>query len=69
MSTGTVSSYDKSKGFGYIAPDEGGAPVFVSFREVIRAEIGPLQVGQRLRFEFAAESRFRMATDLMPEAA
>ena len=69
MNTGTVSSYYKSRGYGFIAPDEGGAPVFVSFREVVRADIGPLMVGQRLRFQYVAESRYRMATDLAPAAA
>lgn len=64
MGTGTVRSYDKRKGYGYIAPDGGGGHVFVSFREVIRAGLEPLREGQRLRFRLATESRMRMATEL-----
>ena len=66
MITGTVDAYDKRKGYGFIAPDGGGAQVFVSFREVIRAGLGPLSTGQRLRFRVTTATPLRMATDLAP---
>ena len=64
MITGTVRSYDKREGYGLIVPDGGGHPIYVSFREVVRAGLGPLSEGQRLRFRLASESRERMAKDL-----
>lgn len=64
MLTGTVTSYDKRKGYGYIDPDGEGRGVFVSFREVVRAGLGPLSEGQRLRFRLEPDQRSRIAVDL-----
>ena len=51
MPIGTVKSFNGSKGYGFIAPDGGGADVFVHVSEVKRAGMQSLQQGQRISFE------------------
>lgn len=48
MATGTVKWYNEQKGFGFIIPDEGGSDLFVH-RTSLKG--GPLQEGQKVRFE------------------
>ena len=51
MPTGTVKFFNNDKGFGFIAPDEGGADVFVHISELERSGMGTLNEGQQVRFE------------------
>jgi len=51
VSTGTVKWFNKAKGFGFIAPDEGGDDVFVHISAVKEAGLYELQEDQRLTFE------------------
>ena len=61
---GTVKWFDAAKGFGFIAPEDGSADVFVHVSAVERAGFGTLHEGQRIRYElrpgrngkFAAEN-------------
>ena len=51
MTTGTVKWFNPTKGFGFIAPDEGGADAFVHISAVERAGLPTLQEGQRVNYE------------------
>ena len=46
---GTVKFYSAEKGFGFVAPDDGGRDVFVSARTLQRAGIASLESDQRVR--------------------
>ena len=51
MSTGTVKWFNATKGFGFIAPDDGGKDVFVHISAVERAGIAGIDEGQRIDYE------------------
>jgi cold shock protein len=57
MKTGTVKFYNGQKGFGFIAPDEGGNDVFVHASALERAGIRSLAEGQKVSFETAKDQR------------
>lgn len=58
MSTGTVSNFDDSKGYGFITPDSGGPLVFVQYADiqappyvnVQKTRYKPLEENQRVGF-------------------
>jgi cold shock protein len=47
---GTVKWFNPDKGFGFIAPDQGGKDVFVHISAVERAGLSTLRENQRVRF-------------------
>jgi CspA family cold shock protein len=47
--TGIVKWYNPAKGFGFIAPDDGGRDVFVHRSALERARLPDLQEGQRVQ--------------------
>ena len=51
MATGTVKWFNPTKGFGFIAPDDGTADVFVHISAVERAGLSTLNDGQKVSFE------------------
>ena len=51
MTTGTVKWFNSSKGYGFIAPDDGSKDAFVHISAVERSGIGELREGQRVEFE------------------
>ncbi|HSC96517.1 MAG TPA: cold-shock protein [Burkholderiales bacterium] len=51
MSTGTVKFFNPSKGFGFIAPDDGSKDVFVHISAVERAGLGTLNEQQKISFD------------------
>lgn len=51
MATGTVKWFDESKGFGFIAPSDGSADVFVHFSAIQSGGFKTLAEGQEVRFE------------------
>ncbi len=51
MPIGTVKWFDSTKGFGFIAPDNGGADVFVHISAVERAGLSGLKDGQKVSFD------------------
>lgn len=51
MATGTVKWFNSTKGFGFIAPDDGGADVFVHVSAVQAAGLTELQDNQKVIYE------------------
>ncbi len=50
METGTVKRFNKIKGYGFIAPDNGGNEIFVHFSQIQLAgykELGRVSHGNR----------------------
>jgi len=57
MNTGTVKFYNDQKGFGFIAPDDGGKDVFVHATALERAGMHGLSEGQKVSFDTEVDSR------------
>jgi CspA family cold shock protein len=57
MTTGTVKWFNLQKGFGFIAPDDGGTDAFVHISALERAGISELREGQKVRFELASDQK------------
>lgn len=51
MPTGTVKWFNTKKGYGFIAPDEGGNDVFVHITSVEQSGLAGLADNQKLEFE------------------
>jgi CspA family cold shock protein len=51
MATGTVKWFKDQKGYGFIAPANGGPDVFVHISAVERAGLSGLAEGQQIEFE------------------
>jgi CspA family cold shock protein len=66
MASGTVKFFNADKGFGFIAPDHGGADVFVHVSALERAGIRGLNEGDLVSFEVEEDRRSgkASATDL-----
>ncbi|MGR3637523.1 MAG: cold-shock protein [Shimia sp.] len=65
MATGTVKWFNTTKGFGFIAPDDGGNDVFVHISAVERSGLTGLADNQKVSFELQEGRDGRQnATDL-----
>ena len=51
MPTGTVKWFNTTKGYGFIAPDEGGKDVFVHISAVERAGMTGLADNQKVSYQ------------------
>ena len=51
MATGTVKWFNESKGFGFIAPADGSADVFVHFSAIDSEGFRTLAEGQSVNYE------------------
>ena len=61
MLTGRVKWFNPTKGYGFIAPEDGGDDVFVHISAVERAGLSTLPEGQDVEFELekAPDGRMR----------
>lgn len=51
MPTGTVKWFNTTKGYGFIAPEDGGEDVFVHISAVEKAGLSSLNENQKVKFE------------------
>jgi CspA family cold shock protein len=51
MATGTVKSFNDSKGYGFLTPDEGTKDVFVHHSNIVGDGFKSLAEGARVEFE------------------
>ena len=59
--TGTVKFFNADKGYGFIAPDNGGNDAFVHISAVERAGMVTLNQNQRVIYELEEDRRGKMA--------
>ena len=64
MAIGTVKFFNSSKGFGFIAPEDGGKDVFVHASAVEAAGMRSLAEGQRVSFDIQADAKGSKAANL-----
>lgn len=57
MDNGTVKFFDHRKGFGFIAPTNGGKDVFVHATALERAGLQSLSDGQKVKFTTEEDRR------------
>ncbi|MBO6553765.1 MAG: cold-shock protein [Roseitalea sp.] len=57
MASGTVKWFNTTKGYGFIAPDEGGNDVFVHISAVQRSGMETLSEGQKVSYELVTDQR------------
>jgi CspA family cold shock protein len=57
MITGTVKFFNADKGYGFIAPETGGADAFVHISAVERAGMSTLDKDQRVSYELETDRR------------
>lgn len=57
MTSGTVKWFNAQKGFGFIAPDDGGADAFVHISAVERAGLRDLREGDKVDYELVTDRR------------
>lgn len=61
---GTVKFFNVSKGFGFIAPEDGGKDVFVHVSAVETAGLRSLAEGQRVSFDTQPDKKGSKAVNL-----
>lgn len=64
MTIGQVKFFNTTKGFGFIAPDDGGKDVFVHMTAVQAAGLRGLNEGQKVSFDIEADKRGPKAVSL-----
>ncbi|MCP5411549.1 MAG: cold-shock protein [Alphaproteobacteria bacterium] len=64
MTIGTVKFFNTTKGFGFIAPEDGGKDVFVHISAVEAAGMRTLNEGQKVSFDILPDARGAKAGNL-----
>jgi cold shock protein len=62
--TGTVKWFNEGKGFGFIAPDDGGKDLFAHFSEIKGSGFKTLAEAQRVEFEVTQGKKGLQASNI-----
>jgi CspA family cold shock protein len=68
MLFGTVKWFNDAKGFGFIAPENGGEDIFVHFSAINATGFRTLKEGQRVSFEVVQGPKGSQAAGVAPVA-
>jgi CspA family cold shock protein len=69
MQTGTVKWFNETKGYGFIAPDNGGKDLFAHFREIQGDGFKSLAENQRVQFNVTQGPKGDQASNISAIAA
>ncbi|MER6945925.1 cold-shock protein [Nonomuraea sp. NPDC000554] len=64
MALGIVKSFDDAKGFGWIAPEDGGPDLFAHFSAINAQGFKTLKPGQRVMFEVVEGPKGKRASNI-----
>jgi len=64
MATGTVKWFNDSKGFGFIAQDQGGEDLFAHFSAIQSNGFKTLTEGQRVTFDITQGQKGQQASNI-----
>ena len=67
MAKGTVKWFNESKGFGFIAQDDGGDDVFVHFRAIQGDGFKTLAEGQKVTYDIEQGPKGLQASNVVAE--
>lgn len=68
MRTGTVKWFNESKGYGFIAPQDGGEDVFVHYSSIQGSGFKTLAEGQQVDFDAERGPKGLQAVNVNPKS-
>ena len=66
MATGTVKWFNAEKGFGFIAPDNGGPDVFAHYSAIDASGYRSLEENQKVEFDVTQGPKGPQAANIRP---
>lgn len=67
MASGIVKWFDATKGYGFIAPDDGERDLFVHYSQIKAEGFATLEEGQKVEFEIEDGKKGPCATNVIPQ--
>ena len=66
MPTGTVKWFNSTKGYGFIAPDDGGKDLFAHYSQIASSGFKTLEEAQAVEFEVVEGTKGPQAANIRP---